>query len=373
MQELHFQPRRGVLQRQGDVTGLEAGDAHVLVHHRPRDHHVLVELETQQGEEADGGGRIGHGHGDVVEVLQHPVILAASRPMHDLKLEPVGIGEEHRMLPPERKRPLWRCRRMQIQVVCCHPLPDSYDHALFRTIIDTLEQNGHGVVATDLYREGFAPAMTAPERRTYMGNDYDASAVARYVDILKQVDGLILCFPHWWFSMPAMLKGWVDRVWGPGTAFVYDPKDGHLRPSVPVQHQIVRRGDELRLAVVDRARVRGGRRPQGADARHETVVREDVQSFYLAHYRMDASTPASREAFLKKVRTGSPGSEGHKVGQLRQPSRRAGVRTPREAVMWRKCLISLGLLTIVLTACDPQLLIAKPDPRDDEVVALIAQ
>ena len=40
--------------------------------------------------------------------------------------------------------------------------------------------------------------------------------------------------------------------------------------------------------------------------------------------------------------------------------------------MWRKCMISFGLLAIMLTACDPQLLIAKPDPSDYEVVALIA-
>jgi hypothetical protein len=44
-----------------------------------------------------------------------------------------------------------------------------------------------------------------------------------------------------------------------------------------------------------------------------------------------------------------------------------------EGLMWRKCLISLGFLAIVLTACDPQLLIAKTDPSDYEVVALIAQ
>lgn len=41
--------------------------------------------------------------------------------------------------------------------------------------------------------------------------------------------------------------------------------------------------------------------------------------------------------------------------------------------MWRKCLTSLGLLAIVLTACDPELLIARSDPSDYEVVALIAQ
>ena len=46
---------------------------------------------------------------------------------------------------------------MLVQVVHCHPLTDSYNHALFYTIISALEQNGHEVVATDLYREQFDP------------------------------------------------------------------------------------------------------------------------------------------------------------------------------------------------------------------------
>ncbi|CAN5794843.1 hypothetical protein BH11PSE3_BH11PSE3_21870 [soil metagenome] len=97
-----------------------------------------------------------------------------------------------------------------------HPLTESFDHALFHTIVGTLEQNGHRVTATDLYREGFQPAMTVRERETYMDNEYDDSAVASYVETLKAVDGVNLCFPPWWFSMRAMLKGWVDRVWGAG-------------------------------------------------------------------------------------------------------------------------------------------------------------
>ena len=73
--------------------------------------------------------------------------------------------------------------------------------------VATLRGNGHEVVATDLYREGFDPVMTEPERRSYMGNDYDRSAVRPYIDVLKKIDGLILCYPHWWFTMPAVLKG----------------------------------------------------------------------------------------------------------------------------------------------------------------------
>jgi putative NADPH-quinone reductase len=190
---------------------------------------------------------------------------------------------------------------MQIQVVCCHPLTDSYDHALFRTVVGTLKQNGHSVVATDLYREGFQPAMTEEERRTYMTNDYDASAVASHAETLKRVDGLILCYPHWWFSMPAMLKGWLDRVWGPGIAFTYDPEDGHLRPNL---HNI-----KLFGVVTSYGSSWWVVRVLAGDAGRKVLMRamkpqcaKDVRCFYLAHYGMDASTDASRQAFLEKVR-----------------------------------------------------------------------
>ncbi len=190
---------------------------------------------------------------------------------------------------------------MQIQVVCCHPLTDSFDHALFRTVVETLEQNGHGVVATDLYREGFQPAMTERERRTYMDNDYDDSAVKAYVETLRTVDGIILCFPHWWFSMPAMLKGWVDRVWGPGTAFVYDEKDGHLRPNL---HNI-----KLFGVVTSYGSSWCAVHLFAGNAGHKVLMRgmkplcaRNVRSFYLAHYGMDASTPESRKSFIERVR-----------------------------------------------------------------------
>ncbi|MBV9376008.1 MAG: NAD(P)H-dependent oxidoreductase [Alphaproteobacteria bacterium] len=56
---------------------------------------------------------------------------------------------------------------MLVQVIHCHPLIDSYNHALFQTIITVLEDKGHQVTATDLYREQFDPVMSIIERRTY--------------------------------------------------------------------------------------------------------------------------------------------------------------------------------------------------------------
>src|SRR6202035_5152922 len=102
------------------------------------------------------------------------------------------------------------------QVIHCHPLTDSYSNALFQAIVVALEAGGHRVSATDLYREAFDPAMNAAERQSYYQAPYNDAAVARYTHLLREVDGLILCFPHWWFAMPAVLKGYFDRVWGPG-------------------------------------------------------------------------------------------------------------------------------------------------------------
>ena len=190
---------------------------------------------------------------------------------------------------------------MLIQVVHCHPLADSFNNALFRTVVETLEQDGHRVVATDLYREGFQPAMTEQERRTYMDRSYDLSGVKEHAELLKRIDGIVLCFPHWWFAMPAMLKGWVDRVWGPGIAFTYDSRDHHLAPAlrnIRLFGVVTTYGSPwwiVRLFAGDAGRkvLMRGMKPMCA---------RGVRSFYLAHYDMDHSTPRSRQTFLEKVR-----------------------------------------------------------------------
>lgn len=190
---------------------------------------------------------------------------------------------------------------MLIQVVHCHPLIESYDHALYQVILETLRANGHEVIATDLYRENFQPAMTVSERRSYMDNHYDLGAVEAYAEILKRIDGLILCFPHWWFCMPAMLKGWVDRVWGPGIAFRYRAGDRKLVPSL----------DNVKLFGV----VTSYGSPWwvvhffAGNAGYKVLMRgmkplcaESVRSFYLAIYNMDHSSDRARRRFLERVR-----------------------------------------------------------------------
>jgi NAD(P)H dehydrogenase (quinone) len=190
---------------------------------------------------------------------------------------------------------------MLIQVVHSHPLTDSYNHALFRIIVDQLRER-HQVIATDLYRERFSPVMTEPERRSYYQPPYVEEEVAPLVRQLRQADGIIFCFPHWWFSMPAMLKGYFDRVWAPGTAFAHDLNGGRIEPlltNIKLFGVVTTYGSPwwlTRIVMQDPGR-------KVLFRALKPMCGPGVRSFYLAHYDMDRSTPASRQAFAERVRT----------------------------------------------------------------------
>ena len=189
---------------------------------------------------------------------------------------------------------------MLIQVVHSHPLVDSYNHALFRTIVETLKLR-HEVIATDLYRDEFSPAMTEGERRSYYQGPYAEEAVARFVDDLRRADGIIFCFPHWWFSMPAMLKGYFDRVWAPGTAFSHDIAGGRIKPlltNIRLFGVVTTYGSPwwlTRVVMQDPGR-------KVLFRALKPMCGPRVKSFYLAHYDTDRSTPVSRAAFIERVR-----------------------------------------------------------------------
>ena len=119
---------------------------------------------------------------------------------------------------------------MKCLVVVAHPLPESLCCGLAASAVEALRAAGHEVWLEDLYRDEFAAALTAAERASYYGRPYDASAARPQIDRLLAAEGLVLCFPTWWFSFPAILKGWFDRVWAPGVAYDHADDFGPIRP-----------------------------------------------------------------------------------------------------------------------------------------------
>ena len=109
---------------------------------------------------------------------------------------------------------------MRLLLVFCHPDPQSYGAALRRTAADALRSAGHELREIDLYAEGFDPVFSAAEKTTYLSDTaQNIAGVAAHVDALRWADGWAVVYPTWFYGAPAMLKGWLERVWLPGVSF----------------------------------------------------------------------------------------------------------------------------------------------------------
>ncbi|HTX72474.1 MAG TPA: NAD(P)H-dependent oxidoreductase [Rectinemataceae bacterium] len=106
---------------------------------------------------------------------------------------------------------------MRILELLCNPRPASFNHALAARIRSRLGEAGHEVLFHDLCEEGFDPVMSAEELGRGISLD---PVVQRYYRELSEAEGLILLHPDWWGGPPAVLKGWIDRVFRQG--IVYD-------------------------------------------------------------------------------------------------------------------------------------------------------
>ncbi len=119
---------------------------------------------------------------------------------------------------------------MRCLVVKAHPLSQSLCSATTRRVVAALQAARHEVTVEDLYAEGFAPALTPAERRSYYDGPYDGREVAAQIDRLSTAEAIVLVFPTWWFGFPAVLKGWFDRVWAPGVAYDHAEGYGPIKP-----------------------------------------------------------------------------------------------------------------------------------------------
>jgi NAD(P)H dehydrogenase (quinone) len=109
---------------------------------------------------------------------------------------------------------------MKLLLVFCHPDPDSYGAALRDTAVQTLEAAGHDLRQIDLYAEGFDPVFTRAEKQTYLTDTArNIEGVAAHVEALRWAEGWVVIYPTWFYGAPAMLKGWLERVWLPGVSF----------------------------------------------------------------------------------------------------------------------------------------------------------
>ena len=121
---------------------------------------------------------------------------------------------------------------MRLLVIHAHPVPESFNGAWCKVAVDNARAQGHEVRLIDLYAEGFNPVMSAEERRAYQDDGPPPPDIAPHIAALQWAEGLIFVYPTWWYAQPAMLKGWMDRVWRPGVTFTVPSPGAPMRPAL---------------------------------------------------------------------------------------------------------------------------------------------
>lgn len=123
---------------------------------------------------------------------------------------------------------------MNVLIVYAHPEPTSLNGSLKDFAMQRLATNGHAVQVSDLYAMGWKPQLDAGDtlerqagtpfhpsldsKRAFAGG-WQSPDIAAEQDKLRWADAVIFQFPLWWFSMPAIMKGWVERVYAYGFAY----------------------------------------------------------------------------------------------------------------------------------------------------------
>ena len=118
---------------------------------------------------------------------------------------------------------------MIVAVILAHPNKTSFNHAIAQTALKALGRNRHEAVFHDLYEERFDPILPQDELPSEAALP---PGLADHCRELSSADGIIVVHPNWWGQPPAILKGWVDRVFRAHVAYKF--LEGDKGEGVPV-------------------------------------------------------------------------------------------------------------------------------------------
>ncbi|PWK12841.1 NAD(P)H-dependent oxidoreductase [Tumebacillus permanentifrigoris] len=109
---------------------------------------------------------------------------------------------------------------MNALIIYAHPNPASFNAGIKETLVSELTTCGHDVHVRDLYELNFNPVLSSLDIVS-MNNGQTPEDIAAEQREIEWADILFVVYPTWWISMPAILKGYIDRVFSHGFAFKY--------------------------------------------------------------------------------------------------------------------------------------------------------
>lgn len=115
-----------------------------------------------------------------------------------------------------------KAEKIMKTIIYAHPWEGSFNHAILTSITKDLTDKKEEFQVIDLYKDGFNPAYSAEELKFYRLGETPYQLVKEYQEKLRQTTELIFIFPVWWFDLPAILKGFIDKVMLIGFAYSED-------------------------------------------------------------------------------------------------------------------------------------------------------
>lgn len=183
-------------------------------------------------------------------------------------------------------------------VVYCHPVEDSFVGAALARVVAGLESSGAKYRVHDLYREGFEPEFTAQEHAAHLTPGADPS-VRRYADDLAWCDTLVFVYPTWWAGQPAMLKGWIDRVWVNGVAWELPAGGKRVTPLLRNIRRLVVVTTHGSSKLVNAIQGEGGKRTISRSL--GSMCHRRSRTHWIALYGADTCSEGRRAVFLDRV------------------------------------------------------------------------
>ncbi len=116
-------------------------------------------------------------------------------------------------------------------VVVSHPDQGSFNHALAKAVARSWSDAGVTTAAVDLHSIGFDPVLGVQEAR---GGQSDDPIVREQIELLTSCDMLAVVHPNCWGAPPAMMKGWMDRVFAPGAAYAFAKGEDNGEAPLPL-------------------------------------------------------------------------------------------------------------------------------------------
>ena len=131
---------------------------------------------------------------------------------------------------------------MKVLIVYAHPNLRSFNRAVLEAFTKGLSEGRHTYEVVDLYSIRFNPCLGGEDLANLMAGK-TPDDIKEQQEKVSRSDGIVFIHPVWWTGPPAILKGWIDRVFSMGFAYRFDERDGHPFGLVEAEE---RNGDQHR-------------------------------------------------------------------------------------------------------------------------------